>query len=425
MARGGALAGLALIALFALSCGESSKTPIAGPPVVPPLPERVEAVFPAARSQGVFYDTPIWVQFSMAVDTATINERTVFLKADTERLAAAIAWDPATRRLRITPVDRLALRRTHTVELAASIRFVDGITLGQLHAWQFTTNSLRRPQSPLPMHGVVEQSPFVALRWEGLTEPSAGPITYEIHAGPDSATAVDPALPAVGSAGATLFVPRVRWRQDGPNYWSIHTRNGATGERLVGPAWRFDTFPADAAYDSFTVAVIDWNWVLASDQGRQRCTEDSLVMAPNIVSTIRWNFGTPDTNVRLVGVAIEMTPRYASHPAIAGPSVWSANSSFQGCAHGFPGPPSTDEVSGKLADAAVVSSTRIRFASDALTAHVEATRRLGGLYGYLFRAGLRRAYFGPGAGSPTVKAVMWVYTYRPDPAPLAGARSDR
>jgi hypothetical protein len=91
----------------------------------------------------------------------------------------------------------------------------------------------------------------------------------------------------------------------------------------------------------------------------------------------------------------------------------------------------TDETDskGKLADAVVVSPTRIRFASDALAAHVEATRRLGGLYGYLFRADRRRSYFGPGAGNPSVKATMWLYVYRtqpgPVPPPLAAGRRSR
>jgi hypothetical protein len=195
----------------------------------------------------------------------------------------------------------------------------------------------------------------------------------------------------------------------------------------VGPVWRFDTFPADAPVDSVAIGAIDWNWVESNNQGRQRCMEDSIVMSANIVCSIRWSFGTPDTNVRLAGAKIELSPRQATVPAVAGPSVWYSTGPFPGCAHGFPGPPSTDEQNGRLADATVVRSDRIRFSSDALTAHVEATRRLGGLYGYLFRAGFRRSYFGPGAGSQAVAAQLWVYTYRPTaPAtPLAGARADR
>jgi Big-like domain-containing protein len=414
---------LVLVAALTLSCGRRASGPPTAPPVPPP--SRIEAVFPPARSMSVLYDVPIWVQFAAAVDTATISDRTVFFKTDTRRLPATLFWDPATRRLHITPLDIRRLRQTYTIELSPMIGFTDGTTLGTTYFWQFTTNSLRRVHSPRPMDGRVEQSPFVALQWSGLTESSAGPVTYEIHVGPDSVSAADPALPAVGVTAGPPFLPRSRWRQDGPSYWAIHALNGATGERLVSPAWRFDTFPADAAYDSFPATTLDWNWVDSTFPTRQHCTGDSLPMAPNILSTIRWNFGLPDTTVRLVGAAIEMSPRYPAVPAVAGPSIWYAIGPFAGCQYTYPGPPHTDEANGRLADAVVLRPDRIRFSSDAFVAHVEATRRLGGLYGYLLRSPFRRSYYGPGVGSTTARAVLWLYVYRPPSAPasLAAARS--
>ena len=89
----------------------------------------------------------------------------MFFKADTRRLGASLRWDPAARRLHIQPDERLDLRRTYTVELSPALRFADGQTLGETYFWQFTTNRLRRPQSPLPSDGRVELSPFVALVW--------------------------------------------------------------------------------------------------------------------------------------------------------------------------------------------------------------------------------------------------------------------
>ena len=142
--------------------------------------------------------------------------------------------------------------------------------------------------------------------------------------------------------------------------------------------------------------------------------------------TIRWNLGPPDTAVRLAGAAIDLTPRYASHVAATGPSVWSSNSPWEACIQLPEGPPFAAD---RLADAQVLNSTRIRFASDALSAHVEASRRRGGLHGYLFQAPGRRAFFGPNAGSAAVRAVLWLYVYRPPPpagpAPLAARAPGR
>lgn len=415
--------GLVIVAVLTLSCDRRAAPPTA-PPVVP-QPSRIEAVFPPARSAGVLYDTDIWVQFASAVDTATISDRTVFFKADTQRLPATLSWDPATRRLGIVPRDRLGLRKTYTVELTAALGFEDGSPLGALYSWQFTTNSLRRPSGPLPEDGRLEQSPFVALRWSGVTELSAGSVSYEVHAGADSAAAADPGSPAWGSTAAPPFVPRARWRQDGVNFWAVHAINGTTGERLIGPVWRFTTFPADAAYDSIPVSFIDWNWIDAGSQGVQHCFADSIVMGPTMMTTMRWNLGPPDTTVRLVGAAIDLSPRLPTIPAVAGPSVWETTATFAGCALGYPGPPSTNEANGKLADAVVLNPARIRFSSDALAAHIEVTRRLGGRFGYIFRAPIRRSYWGGGSGTANLRATLWLYLYRPAAAPasLAAVRA--
>jgi len=423
LGRGGsAVCGLVVAAALLASCGRRTVAPPSSTPPVTPPPTRIEAIHPTARSAGVLYDEPIWIQFVTEVDTTTVSDRTVFLKLDTRRVPVALRWDPTTRRLHIAPLELLGLRRTYTLELSPLLRFADGSLLGETFFSQFTTNSLRRPHSPQPPDDRLQQSPFVALQWSGLTESSAGPVTYEIHMGPDPASASDPAGPALASRAAPPFIPRTRWRQDGPNYWAIHAVNVVTGERLVGPAWRFDTFAVGAAYDSIAVSVVDWNWLLDGFPVRQRCREDSLVMGPTIVSTIRWNLGPPDTTVQLAGAAIELTPRYSTVPAVAGPSVWYATAAFAGCSHTFPGPPNTDEANGRLADAVVLRPDRIRFSSDALAAHVEATRRLGGLYGYLFRAPVRRSYFNPFAD--TRAATLWLYIYRPGPAParLAAVR---
>ncbi|TMQ70123.1 MAG: hypothetical protein E6K81_13305, partial [Candidatus Eisenbacteria bacterium] len=380
----------------------------------------IEATDPPIRGTSVFYGSEVWVQFGVALDTTTATTHTVFLKQDTQRIPIALTWEPATRRLHLRPQVELSLGRTYTVELLGTLAFKDGSVLGQTYAWQFTTIAVRRPQSPLPMDGQGEQSPFVALRWGGLTEASAGPVVYDLHLAADSATAVDPAQPAAARLSGPPFVPRTRWHQDA-NYWAIHAINTGTGERLVGPAWRFATLAAGAPYDSVAASVMDWDWVDFPAPTRQHCNEDSIAMSPTITCTIRWNLGPIDTTVKLLGAGIDLSPRYATVPAVPVASVWYARYAWNRCEQGWAGPPITDEVNGKLADGVVVAPTRLRFSSDALTAHVEATRRLGGLFGYLFRADPRRSYYGGGSGGPTVRATLWLRVYRAT-AP-AGARA--
>ena len=403
----------ALACAVALGCGRRAAAPLVPepPPVVPPS-ARVEAVHPPARGTGVLYDTEVWVRFATALDTTTISGQTVYFKADTRRLAITLAWEPATRRLRIVPLERLALRKTYTVELTGALGFADGGTLGQPYISQFTTNSLRRVQSPLPMNGRREQSPFVALRWGGLTEASAGPVSYEIHVESDSALAADPTRPPLGARLTPLFVPRVRWRQDGPSYWSIHALNAATGERLAGPVWRFEALPAGAPYDSVLAVFSDFDWMQSNRV--HHCSGNVVQMGSDVTCVFRWNLGLPDSTVRMAGVAIEFSPLPGiSPPGPDGPSVWLTSTSWVACDIRWSGPPFTDEAEGRLADAVALRPDRIRFSGDALTAHVEATRRLGGFYGYLFRSGTTRVYYAPFTAQPN--PMMWLYTYRRSP----------
>lgn len=396
-------------AMLALGCDSPATAPPPGPGPPGPAPPRIEAVYPAARSTAVLYDTEVWVRFAMALDTTTVDARHVALMADTRRLPITLAWEPSTRTLRIVPHERLLLRHTYTIELTPALRFADGATLGQTFRSQFTTNSLRRAESPLPMDGRSGQSPFVALRWGGLTEGAYAETRYEIHVASDPAQAADPGQPALATVIAPVYLPRVRWRQDGPNYWAIHAIHTVTGERLVGPVWRFDTVPADAPYDSVLAPFVDFTWV----QGTllNRCTGTFLELGPDIVCALRWKLGPPDTTIRLAGAAIEMSPQAGTPaPGANGPSLWYAKSTWTRCDIRYPGPPFTDEAEGRLADAFVRAPNRIRYSTDALAAHVEATMRLGGLYGYLFRSGVTRRYVAPFSvgGEP----VLWLYYYK-------------
>jgi hypothetical protein len=403
------IAGAMVALLCTLGCGSPATAPSPGPEPPGPTPARIEAVYPPPRSTGVIYDTRPWVRFAMALDTTTVDARHVALMADTRRLAIALVWEPSTKTLHIVPLERLELRHTYTIELTPSLRFADGATLGQSFTSQFTTNSLRRVESPLPMDGQGGESPFVALRWGGLTEGGYGQVRYEIHVASDPAQAADPGQPALATVLDPLYLPKTRWRQDGPNYWAIHAIHSTTGERMVGPVWRFDTLPADAPYDSVLAPFMDFTWVQRTTPNR--CTGSLLEMGPDVLCVLRWRLGPPDSTVRLAGAAFEMSAQAGTPaPGPNGPSVWYATSTWTACDATYPGPPFTDEAEGRLADAFARTPNVIRFSSDALAAHVEATRRLGGLYGYLFRSGVTRRYVAPFAagGDP----VLWLYYYR-------------
>jgi hypothetical protein len=359
------------------------------------------------------YDSEIWVRFTVPLDSTALSDHSVFLKADTRRLPIAVTWQAATRTLRIVSLERLGLRKTYTVELPPALRFADGTTLGQSFISQFTTNSLRRVQSPLPMHQQAEQSPFVALRWGGQTEASAGTVTYEVHASSDSTRVFDPAT-ALGTRSAPLYLPKARWSQDTPTYWGIVAVNATTGERFQGPVWRFSTLPASTPYDSILATYSDFDWVTQARPTFQTCSGNEVRMGPDILCTYRWNLGSPDTTVRLAGAYIEMTPMTGvPAPDANGPSVWLVTASFAPCDARWPGPPLTDEVDGRLAIAVQSSPTRHRFSGDALVAHLEATRRFGGLYGYLFRSTVTRRYWAAFTAPPN--PVLWLYVYRRAP----------
>ena len=400
--------GIALL----LGCDQRAAAPPTEPPAPGPTPSQIEAVQPPPRSTGVPYDTEVWVRFATALDSMSVNDHNVYFLADTRRLPIALAWEPATRTLRIQPLEQLGLRQTYTVELSPALRFADGTSLNQSFISQFTTNSLRRVEAPIPVDAQRDESPFVALRWGGLTDAPFGTVLYEIHAAPDSAQAADPAQPAVGTSLAPPFVPRIRWRQDGPTYWSVHAVNSTTGERLAGPVWRFDAVPANTPYDSVLAGFSDFTFVQPATLNR--CTGNELQLGPNVLCVVRWNLGPADNSVRLAGAAIEMSPQPGTPPPGAdGPSVWYTTSSWAPCDARYPGPPFTDEERGRLADAFAPAAGRIRFSSDALAAHVEVTRRLGGYYGYLFRSGVTRRYWAP--FSPGGDPVLWLYYYRGPP----------
>jgi hypothetical protein len=384
---------------------------------VPPLPPLLDTVFPAPRSARIDEQTEIWARFSVDLDTATVNSRTVFLKQDTRRLSADIRWEPATRRIRILPLVPLSLLRTYTVELTSAIRSAAGAPLADGFFWQFTILSVRRPQSPLPMHGAVNESPFAALRWGGLTEATVGAVRYDVHVANDSATAVEPSSPVAGSATSGLLVPAARWGSDRTLWWSVHAHNLTTGERRIGPAWRFQTLPAATPVDSVTPFPSGWAYYDANlVSNRLRCQLDSLVVHSSSLSVVRYQTGGPDSTLRVAAAYIIARPRRDGVTAEAGSSLWSVLSSsndWTTCSMTSEfGPPFFDR---HLADAEVIPGNQILYAGDRLSAHVEAMIRVGGLHGFILRSPRRISLWGASAISYGVSATQLriVYYRRP------------
>ena len=229
-------------------CGKKNST---GPALEDHLPPSVVSTFPAARSTGVPFDTPIWARFREPLDSATVSATTVFLKIDTRRIPATITLEDSARTIVIHPIGPLELRRTHTIEISPRVRAAEGATLDRTYFWQFTTISVRRPSNPEPASGASFESPVAPLFWDE-TEVGAGPVEYRLYHGADSAQVEAEAIAPIILSGAALL-PTTTWARGTSVFWKVRARNQETGEEAAGFVWRFDVAPVDAVLDSFLV----------------------------------------------------------------------------------------------------------------------------------------------------------------------------
>jgi hypothetical protein len=380
--------GWVLALVLGTGCGREQAT--TAPPVEPPPPEIVE-VHPAPRSIHVPDQPEIWARFASALDPATVNETTIRLRVDTRRIAISVAWDEEERRVRITPLVPLDVRRTHTVELGADLATREGGRIGRNYRWQFTTVGVRRPGSPSPPDGTESESPFVMLAWDA-TDPGAGTILYRVHSGTDSS-----AVAARTSAAAVLtrsyYVPFIRWPSGTRTYWSVTALNQTTGEQSDGPVWTFDTLPVDAPADSVVLLAADWgHW--DAELLQQVCFEPRFSTGgARFTAGIRWDLSGL-RGMKLAAASIVMPLTFdVINPRPVSPTLWGARESWNACDLAFPGPPFSDGDA--LALGAFPSSRRLRFASDQLTAHLEAALRGAPFHGYIPRSNSTLEYFGP------------------------------
>jgi hypothetical protein len=362
----------------------------------------------------VDYTTDIWAQLDQPLDPASVNTKNVYLKLDTTRLPAVVTWDSTAERIHVRPLVTLALLTTYTVELSPNLRTAGGQLLGLGYVWQFTTGSVRHPSSPRPADRSMD-SPFVVLSWGG-NESTPGPLVYELYAGTDSAQVAARALPYLYRGGRIAYLPALRWHEHGATYWSITVENVTLGERYNGAVWRFDTPPEGAPIDSVDISTGDYGYQRTG--GSANCYGGELITAPNYRCIQGWVLGLIPPPAWLAGMRWDLTatPAYAdSLPG--GASVW-ATLAIPTCTFTVR---STVDESAPLAVGRQTGPRTLRFDSDALTAHIEATVRRGGLFGYALRSQATIHFVAPFGLDPGEIARLVVYYYKPVPPPAAGA----
>jgi hypothetical protein len=339
---------------------------------------------------------------------------------DTARIPIDVSWESLTRRIRIVPRVALNLRETYTVQLAPGIATATGHALGQTSLWQFTTNSLRRPEPALPLGGAGFESPFATLAW-AKTDAGVGSVSYELYVDADSAV-----VAARGVMPRTLtrphYLPGARWTMGARYYWAVTAVNATTGERLSGAVRAFTIVSAGTPIDSLVVDATDWSylrWDLNEPRNRtQFCRPTDLVTGSLFVCTIRWPLRAAAGQLRLAGAVLTTAMNPSRNAA---PSIWAGSADWSTCALGYPGPPFFDSES-YLADGIQQGFTnQLRYESDRLTTHFEAASRVDDVYGYVLRSGSTLAYGSPTYPVPSYRPVLRLYYYRLPPAPGAPA----
>jgi hypothetical protein len=376
------------------------------------LPPDVVAVHPAARARQVSDHTDIWAEFGEPLDSATVSASSVFLKLDTRRVPVTVTYESATRRIRLALHFGLDLRHTYTVELTPALATADGRRFSETWYWQFTTNSVRRPSTPAPDSGAVNESPVAMLKWAG-TEASAGDIVYRVFQGSDSSAVSAHSVTPIEVVNHSYYLPDSSWGLGRTVFWSLSTLNRSTGEESSGPTWRFSTIPAGTPIDSMTFRPTFYAF-MRSGAARPTCNNGSFSTAPDVVCAMKFPFELLPAGARLAGVELVMTPNQTTSLPSRTPYLWSTINAVTSCAIGFPGPPYADEGQGPLATGDIVSQfgrTRFRLANAHLAAFVEAMARYGGLYGFLLRSNVLTTWVSPTNGEFDFR--FRVYYFRP------------
>jgi hypothetical protein len=410
--RAGGFLGRALLLALLAGCGEDRKplAPLTDTPAGN-LPPQVEAVFPAARSTGILYDTAIWVRFKEPLDPASVNERTLFFKLDTVRFPVALAYDAATRTIHVTPLVQLHLLRTYTVEITGGVATANGRPLSP-GFWQFRTNGLRRLVDPTPADGAAEESPFAFLEW-GETESSAGSVVYRVYEGADSAAIAARGTGLIYSGPEPHLVPRKRWPLGARLYWAVTAVNQTSVEQMDSPVWSFSTLPPGLPVDSLFVSATEWGY-FDRTLNVKTCRGEFISAGSRYNGGVHWPLREAASNLKLAGARVRMYG-VSANPTSGQPAIYSVQQPWATCEYTTMVPVVENT---KLAGAVRIGfSPYIRFESDTLSACIEAAARSGPVYGFGLRASSSVSFLSPnyGADGP----LVMLYYYRTTPAPGA------
>jgi hypothetical protein len=374
----------AVAAALAVAAGCASRK---SGPTAPPaanLPPEVVATQPAARSTAVPYDTEVWADFAAPLDPASVGPTTVLLKNDTRRIPARVVYEPEARRVRVTPLEPLTLRRTYTVEITPAVRTAAGGALAETWFWQFTTNSLRHLDSPNPPSGSVNLTPVAPLAWPA-TETTAGDIVYRVWTGPDSARVAGRSDTPVTTSRAYQLAA-APW-PPGAVYWTVRAENRSTGETNDSPVWRFDALAADTPTDSLVVPMVWWGAYFSGTRPSLLCNPASLTSGILYTTVVRWATGVIPPGTQIARAALVLTTSTVVDAAQRSPSLFATTAPVRdNCLILYPGPPYADELLGALAVARNDPENRLRYQTDRFASHLQATVQQMGLSGYMLRS---------------------------------------
>jgi hypothetical protein len=155
----------------------------------------VVSEIPANGTTGVALDATVSVQFSGAVDPATVNTTTVTLSATFGNVPCRVTYDPVSQMVNLVPLGLLTPTTTYTVTVSRAVTDPTGAPLGTDHQWSFTT------QAPLAAAANVSAPP--GINPTGLTI-----VSYRGHEStPDVSGNFTAVINPVGTSAVAAMTP--------------------------------------------------------------------------------------------------------------------------------------------------------------------------------------------------------------------------